>query len=443
MEIEQKLRELLSVLIASLSFNFSEDELSEIKDIIRYSDDPKELEEIKNLIVGRILEYESSYEKVSKLVDEIVKIVAEIAKRDELEIKAPSLDKTLINALDELRIIKERLECIEKRQMELVKMYVVDLIHHLSEGTESTDIRIITESTLDRLEREPSSLFQPEIFRRIQDIILEKEKEIEIERSRLREQLKKVLKSIISTISSISDSENIIIGHLNEHLSDIETVLSLDNLEEITEKLTQLSARLKETIRKTQRELRKTKEELTKNAKLVEHLKEELDKYKEMAIIDELTGIFNRRGILDLLKREVARSERFNLPLSIAMVDVDDFKRINDTFGHVTGDKVLKAVALIMKSAIRRIDMLGRYGGEEFLIIFPNTPKDNARVAAEKLRKEVESHKFKYRDQEFRVTISLGVAEYTYGDSVEVLISKADEALYKAKRAGKNRVEIY
>ncbi len=443
MEIEQKLRELLSVLIASLSFNFSEDELSEIKDIIRYSDDPKELEEIKNLIVGRILEYESSYEKVSKLVDEIVKIVAEIAKRDELEIKASSLDKTLINALDELRIIKERLECIEKRQMELVKMYVVDLIHHLSEGTESTDIRIITESTLDRLEREPSSLFQPEIFRRIQDIILEKEKEIEIERSRLREQLKKVLKSIISTISSISDSENIIIGHLNEHLSDIETVLSLDNLEEITEKLTQLSARLKETIRKTQRELRKTKEELTKNAKLVEHLKEELDKYKEMAIIDELTGIFNRRGILDLLRREVARSERFNLPLSIAMVDVDDFKRINDTFGHVTGDKVLKAVALIMKSAIRRIDMLGRYGGEEFLIIFPNTPKDNARVAAEKLRKEVESHKFKYRDQEFRVTISLGVAEYTYGDSVEVLISKADEALYKAKRAGKNRVEIY
>ncbi len=443
MEVEQKLRELLSVLVSSLPFDLAEDELSEIKDIIKYSDDPKELESVRDVIVKRILEHDVSWDRLTSIVDDIVALVAEIVGKDELEIKGSTLEESLRNVREEIRVIKERLECIERRQLELVRMYVVDLIHHISEGADSADIRIITDSTLDRLEREPSSLFQPEIFRRIQDIILEKEREIEIERNKLREQLKKVLKSIISTINSISDSENMIIGHLNEHLSDIENVLGLDNLDEIMEKLTHLSARLKETIRKTRGELRKTRQDLNENAKLIERLKAELDKYKEMAIIDELTGVFNRRGIMELLRREVARSERFKLPLSVAMVDIDDFKKVNDTFGHITGDKVLKAVATIMKSVIRKIDMIGRYGGEEFLVIFPNTPKNNARIAAEKLRKEVESHKFKYKDREFKVTISIGVAEYEDGDSMESLIAKADEALYRAKSAGKNRVEVY
>lgn len=443
MEVEQKLRELLSVLVSSLPFDLAEDELSEIKDIIKYSDDPKELESVRDVIVKRILEHDVSWDRLTSIVDDIVALVAEIVGKDELEIKGSTLEESLRNVREEIRVIKERLECIERRQLELVRMYVVDLIHHISEGADSADIRIITDSTLDRLEREPSSLFQPEIFRRIQDIILEKEREIEIERNKLREQLKKVLKSIISTINSISDSENMIIGHLNEHLSDIENVLGLDNLDEIMEKLTHLSARLKETIRKTRGELRKTRQDLNENAKLIERLKAELDKYKEMAIIDELTGVFNRRGIMELLRREVARSERFKLPLSVAMVDIDDFKKVNDTFGHITGDKVLKAVATIMKSVIRKIDMIGRYGGEEFLVIFPNTPKNNARIAAEKLRKEVESHKFKYKDREFKVTISIGVAEYEDGDSTESLIAKADEALYRAKSAGKNRVEVY
>jgi len=443
MEVEQKLRELLSVLVSSLPIELTEDELSEIKDIIKYSDDPKELESVRDVIVKRILEHDVSWERLTRIVDDIVAIVAEVVKKDELEIRAHNIEDSLRNIREEIKVIKERLECIEKRQLELVRMYVVDLIQHISEGAESTDIKIITDSTLERLEREPSSLFQPEIFRRIQDIILEKEKEIEVERNKLREQLKKVLKSIISTINSISDSENMIIGHLNEHLNDIENVLGLDNLDEIMEKLTNLSARLKETIRKTKDELRKTRRDLKENVKLIERLKAELDRYKEMAIIDELTGVFNRRGIMELLKREVARSERFKLPLSIAMVDIDDFKKVNDTFGHVTGDKVLKAVATIMKSVIRKIDMIGRYGGEEFLVIFPNTPGDNAKIAAEKLRREVESHKFKYKDREFKVTISVGVAEYKDGDTVETLIAKADEALYRAKEAGKNRVELY
>lgn len=443
MEIEQKLRELLSIMINFVAFKFSDEELNEIKDVIRYSDDVKELDEVKEKLLNALINLDEDKKRIERLTENLIELIAVIERKSSLEIKASSAEEALQNAINELNSIKEKLECIEKERIDYIRAYVVDLVKQITEGTGSTDVKIIAEYTIDRIEKEPASLFQPEVFRRIQDLILEKEKEIEVERSKLREQLKKVLKSIISTINSLSDSEDVILGHLNEHLTDIEDVLNLTNLDEITERLTQLSARLRDTIKKTQRELKKTREELGKNAQIIEQLKVELEKYKEMAIVDELTGILNRRGILDMLTKEISRSERFKLPLSVTMIDIDDFKDVNDTYGHLTGDKVLRAVAQIMKSNIRSIDLLGRYGGEEFLLVFPNTPKENAKIAAEKLRKEVESHRFKYKDKEFRITISAGVAEYSFGDDINSLISKADEALYKAKSSGKNRVEVY
>ena len=443
MEVEQKLRELLSIMINFLAFKFSDEELNEIKDVIRYSDDLKELDEVKERLFNALINLDEDKKRVERLAENLIELIAAIEKKSSLEIKASSVEEALQNAVNELNSIKEKLECIEKERIDYIRAYVVDLVKQITEGSGSTDVKIIAEYTIDRIEKEPVSLFQPEVFRRIQDLILEKEKEIEVERSKLREQLKKVLRSIISTINSLADSEDMILGHLNEHLTDIEDVLNLTNLDEITERLTQLSAKLRETIKKTQRELKKTREELGKNAKIIEQLKVELEKYKEMAVVDELTGILNRRGILDMLAKEISRAERFKLPLSITMIDIDNFKSVNDSYGHLTGDKVLRAMAQIIKSNIRSIDLFGRYGGEEFLLVFPNTPKENAKIAAEKLRREIESHKFKYKNEEFRITISAGVAEYNYGDDVKSLISKADEALYKAKSFGKNRVEVY
>lgn len=155
------------------------------------------------------------------------------------------------------------------------------------------------------------------------------------------------------------------------------------------------------------------------------------------ATIDKLTGIYNRQTLDDLLSREIARCRRYKTPLSIIMADIDHFKHVNDTYGHQVGDKVLHAVAETFRESIRLSDVLGRWGGEEFLIIAPQTAKTSAAPMAEKLRKAIERQSF-YHDEP--LTVSLGVTEMKEGDTLESLIRRADEALYHAKNLGRNRV---
>lgn len=156
------------------------------------------------------------------------------------------------------------------------------------------------------------------------------------------------------------------------------------------------------------------------------------------ATIDKLTGAFNRHTFEDLLDRERSRAQRHKSALSLIMADIDHFKKINDTHGHQTGDKVLQSVADIIRQSIRRSDMLGRWGGEEFMILAPETTAVNATALAEKLRRNAEDCEFPLFN---RVTISMGVTALQHDDSVETLIARVDAALYDAKHNGRNRVE--
>jgi len=162
------------------------------------------------------------------------------------------------------------------------------------------------------------------------------------------------------------------------------------------------------------------------------------DQLRMAATIDKLTAIYNRQTLDDLLSREIARAHRYKTPLSLIMADIDHFKHINDTYGHQVGDKVLQAIAGTFRSSIRLSDVAGRWGGEEFMIIAPQTSKASAAAMAEKLREIIETHSF-YHDES--VTISLGVTELKEGDTLESLVRRTDEALYKAKNLGRNRVE--
>ena len=145
---------------------------------------------------------------------------------------------------------------------------------------------------------------------------------------------------------------------------------------------------------------------------------------------------------MEFLTREYARSKRFKSPLSVLMIDIDDFKKVNDTYGHTVGDKVLKTIAQILKTKLRATDVVGRYGGEEFLVVLPETDLQAALTVAEKLRTEVAKKTFKYKDQVFKVTISLGAAQLKEGETIEELINRADQALYTSKRSGKNRTTL-
>ena len=165
---------------------------------------------------------------------------------------------------------------------------------------------------------------------------------------------------------------------------------------------------------------------------------------EELAITDSLTGLYTRRYLFERFGEELQRSKRHGFKFSFLMIDIDDFKRCNDTYGHLVGDVVLKETAHIAKGSTREIDLMARYGGEEFSIILPETDRAGAMLVAERIRKRIEENIFKAYDEKLKMTVSIGLAVYP-DDSQEAsdLIEAADKALYSAKNSGKNIVCEY
>lgn len=162
----------------------------------------------------------------------------------------------------------------------------------------------------------------------------------------------------------------------------------------------------------------------------------------DLAATDGLTGLWNQRRMADVLRGELRRAVRYHRTFSILMMDVDSFKTFNDTYGHPQGDQLLKTVARILRQSVRNVDYVGRYGGEEFLVIVPETGKDDACRLAERIRREIEENACLFIDgRPIRRTISIGVASYPEDAlNPDELLQRADEALYHAKKSGKNRV---
>lgn len=164
-------------------------------------------------------------------------------------------------------------------------------------------------------------------------------------------------------------------------------------------------------------------------------------KLEELATIDGLTGLYNRRHFNELATGQITQAQRYGQPLSLIMFDVDHFKSVNDQYGHDVGDMVLRELSRLAGETIREVDFNGRLGGEEFAICLPGTGLDGALELAERLRQRIAESRVEYPGGGLGVTISLGVAEVTDGDSLETILKRADEALYRAKESGRNRVE--
>lgn len=165
---------------------------------------------------------------------------------------------------------------------------------------------------------------------------------------------------------------------------------------------------------------------------------------ERLSVTDSLTGLYVRRYFFERFEEELQRSKSYKLGFAFIMIDIDNFKKCNDTYGHLVGDVVLKEVARLMKENLREIDLIARYGGEEFAMVLPETGPAGAKYAAERIRKRIEDHTFKAYDEKLKVTISAGTAVYPDdADNAMELVERADSALYKAKRSGKNVVCEY
>jgi diguanylate cyclase len=172
----------------------------------------------------------------------------------------------------------------------------------------------------------------------------------------------------------------------------------------------------------------------------IQQLQAELEHLSELVREDQLTGSLNRRGLDDVYEREVARADRRKAPLCIALLDLDDFKRLNDTHGHQAGDEALIHLVRVVKDTLRTMDVIGRFGGEEFMLVLPDTPIDAAMQTVTRVQRELTKRIFMYKHTRILVTFSAGVALRKDGEDQQGLLKRADDALYKAKHAGKNRV---
>lgn len=165
---------------------------------------------------------------------------------------------------------------------------------------------------------------------------------------------------------------------------------------------------------------------------------------QELAITDSLTSVFSRRYYMERFKEEIERSLGFNYNFSCLMIDIDNFKTYNDSYGHLVGDAILKEVAKTTKESIRQIDLMGRYGGEEFSIILTETGREQARFVAERIRQAIEEKPVRVYDEDLRVTVSIGISTFPYdGKDIATLVDNADRALYVAKQAGRNSVRVF
>jgi diguanylate cyclase (GGDEF)-like protein len=191
------------------------------------------------------------------------------------------------------------------------------------------------------------------------------------------------------------------------------------------------------------RQIQRLETEVNKRQQVEKVLRENEQRYKDLSITDNLTQLYNSRHFYRTLKSEIDRSIRYNHPLSLLLMDIDNFKQHNDTYGHLEGDKVLSSLGRVVRECLRTTDSAYRYGGEEFTVILPVTESEKALNVAERIRKGFEAEIFSPKpNEEVHITISIGASQYLHGEKIESFIKKVDKAMYVAKDQGKNRISF-
>jgi len=191
------------------------------------------------------------------------------------------------------------------------------------------------------------------------------------------------------------------------------------------------------------RRIQKLEFEIINRRRLEKKLQESQEKYKNLSITDDLTRLFNSRYFYKKLEEEIDRVMRYKQPLSLLLVDLDDFKNINDKYGHLIGDKVLKMAGRVIKDFLRKTDTAYRYGGEEFTVLLPETEVEAAMNVAERIRQGFETQDLSLIiNENLHISVSIGAAQFQPGELMEAFVKRADDALYVAKQKGKNRVYL-
>ena len=265
---------------------------------------------------------------------------------------------------------------------------------------------------------------------------------VRAERDSARAALKDAISQMLTELDALGDHTGQFSDSVARYVDTIANADSLESLATVVRQMVEESRAVHGLVSETQHRLHEGRERASELESQVRTLEGELRRLSDEVSTDVLTEVANRRGLMQAFELETARLERQGGELAIGMLDIDNFKKLNDTLGHSVGDMALKTLAGHVQKQLRSVDIVARFGGEEFVVLLPGVPVDEAQVTLTRLQRTLSASLFMHDGREVFVTFSAGVTRFRPGEALEAALERADEALYEAKRTGKNRTCI-
>jgi diguanylate cyclase len=275
--------------------------------------------------------------------------------------------------------------------------------------------------------------------RRLRDV-MEKQGRAKSRAVEAQEEMRLMLSEFIERLGSMNRSSTEFEGRIEESARQIEQVSSIDDLRPLLNDVILATHVMAEETAHSREQLKSLQEKVLATEAELMQLHQELDNASALARHDPLTDALNRKGLEEAMEREVSSMRRKETPLSVSLLDIDNFKRLNDRLGHEAGDRALVHLADVARRNMRPSDTLARYGGEEFVVLMPDTTLDQGIEAMARLQRELTKAIYMAGKEKILITFSAGVAQLAVDESGTDAIRRADQAMYLAKRAGKNRV---
>ncbi|MCP5269317.1 MAG: diguanylate cyclase [Zoogloeaceae bacterium] len=275
--------------------------------------------------------------------------------------------------------------------------------------------------------------------RRIKEVIY-KQGQLKHSLSEAKDALKAMLAGFVDHLADFSDSTSEYHDKIEVCAKKISAANDINELADVVQEVMRETRIIQINAQRSRDELHTTRQRVHETEQRISELQEELDKASTLVRHDQLTGVLNRRGLEEAFEKEMARAERRKTPLCVALLDIDNFKKLNDSLGHDAGDAALIHLATLVRETMRPQDTVARFGGEEFVIILPDTSVEDAQKAVVRLQRELTKRFFLHNNEKQLITFSAGVTALRKDDNQASVTKRADEAMYQAKQTGKNRV---